>query len=101
MAENKKRKKPKIRALMSTVLFVTAACVFLMLCTWKMRTMRADTVDLDAQILQLQDAIAEEKNRQLDERVLQAYYESDAYKEKIAREQFNLIYPGETLYVIE
>lgn len=95
------RKKPKFRALLSTVLFVTLASAFLLLCTWKMHSMKEGNAALDAQIAALEEAIIEEKNLQLDERVRQAYYESDAYKEKIAREQFNLIYPGETLYVVE
>ena len=101
MAERKKRKMPKIRVLLSTVLFVTLAAVFLMLCTWKMRSMSAGNADLDAQIQALQEAIVEEKNQQLEERVRQSYYESDAYKEKVAREQFNLIYEGETLYILK
>lgn len=30
---------------------------------------------------------------------MQEYYQSDEYKEQLAREKFNLIKPGERLYV--
>lgn len=43
--------------------------------------------------------LLDEKERQLDEKTMQEYYQSDEYKEQLAREKFNLIKPGERLYV--
>lgn len=96
-----KRKKPILRTLLSAMVFVVLSTAFLMMCHWKVVSMRSNTVALDEQIQELEQQIEDEKNQQLDEKVLQAYYESDTYKERIAREQFNLIYPGERLYILE
>ena len=46
---------------------------------------------------QIQEEMDEQKAKVLEYRVDKAYYESDQYKEDMARNRFRLIYPGEIL----
>ena len=39
--------------------------------------------------------------RAIESQVQKRYYESDAYKEVLARSRFNLIYEGDRLYIIK
>ncbi len=96
----RKRKKPWFRRLFKAAAFAAVAAIFSIGCCLKVQSLHGDERALDVQIQELETQIEEEKERQLDERVLKEYYASDAYKEKIAREKFNLIYPGEKLYVV-
>ena len=47
------------------------------------------------------DNTQQEKMKALESQVQQRYYESDGYKESIARNTFNLIREGERLYIIQ
>ncbi len=54
---------------------------------------------LEAEMAQVRLEIEAEKEHQLDARAGQKYYSSEEYRERQARDRFNLIYPGE--FIIE
>ncbi len=68
---------------------------------YKVFTLYASTEALDKQIAALQEQIEAEKEIQLDLKTEQKYYESDEYKEELARDKFGLVYPGETLIIVD
>lgn len=73
--------------------------VFSGVCLLKLQSLSAESARLDESITALEQQLLDEKERQLDEKTMQEYYQSDEYKEQLAREKFNLIKPGERLYV--
>ena len=55
--------------------------------------------DLKAQEEQLKQEIEEEKQKTIELETQREYYNSEAYVEKVAREQLGLIKPDEVLYI--
>ena len=97
----KKQKKHWARRVIGGFIFLAAATLFLLACMSKTQDMKTEAEKLDKQIVELQEELAEEKNRKVEEEVKARYYSSDAYKELLARSRFNLIYKGERLYIIQ
>jgi len=79
------------------VLFVLG---FVGACIFQSYMLEQEGKALDAQMAELEEEIAVEKAKVLEYRVDKAYYESDQYKEDMARNRFRLIYPGEILIQI-
>ena len=79
------------------VLFVLG---FVGACIFQSYQLEKEGRALDAQMEQIREEIAVEKAKVLEYRVDKAYYESDQYKEDMARNRFRLIYPGEILIQI-
>lgn len=96
-----KRKRHFISTFAGTVLFVFCAVVFLLGCVIKNRSLKNDAAQLDQQIAVLEEQLEEERMRAIESQVQKRYYESDAYKEILARSRFNLIYEGDRLYIIK
>lgn len=76
------------------VLFVLG---FVGVCIYQSYVLDQEAKEIDAQIEQIQEEMDEQKAKVLEYRVDKAYYESDQYKEDMARNRFRLIYPGEIL----
>lgn len=76
------------------VLFVLG---FVGACIYQSYVLDQEAKEIDAQIEQIQEEMDEQKAKVLEYRVDKAYYESDQYKEDMARNRFRLIYPGEIL----
>ena len=72
--------------------FLLFFVVFSGVCLLKLQSLSAESARLDESITALEQQL-------LDEKTMQEYYQSDEYKEQLAREKFNLIKPGERLYV--
>ena len=100
MAKAKKGKRV-LFSLTGTIVLCALAVAFIMGCLAKTRSLKADAAELDEQIAILEEQLADEKLRALESQVQKRYYESDAYKENLARNKFNLVYAGERLYIIE
>ena len=81
--------------------FLIFAVVFWAGCGYKLIQLQADSRDYDRQIAELQAHIEQEKEKQLEYKAQQKYFLTDEYKEQEARNRFGLIYPGESLIVIE
>ena len=79
--------------------FLLFFVVFSGVCLLKLQSLSAESARLDESITALEQQLLDEKERQLDEKTMQEYDQSDEYKEQLAREKVNLIKPGERLYV--
>ena len=84
-----------------SVVFLVLAAAFILGCISKNNSLKADAGALDQQITVLEEQLEDEKMKALESQVQQRYYESDGYKESIARNTFNLIREGERLYIIQ
>ena len=91
--------KPRNKTLLRVRRFVVSFGIFLFLivCLISAYQLRQQALDLDKQIEKLEEQISEEKAKTLEYRVEQNYYQSEQYKEEMARNRFRLIFPGETL----
>ena len=74
---------------------------FLGACAFKTYSLKNEYDALEAQRIQLEEQIEEEKTTALLNKIDQSYYSSDKYREDMARNRFRLIYPGEYLVQIE
>ena len=84
----------------SVLVLIFMAIVFLG-CMYKVQSLKSDADALDEEIASLEEQIEDEKEQQIEDQVLSKYYESDAYKEQLARDRLNLIYSGDRLYILE
>lgn len=82
----------------SVFIFVVA---FMGACLWQIFDLKAQGKQLDQAVGQLQDQIEDEKEKELQIKVDLEYYQSDEYKEQMARDRCKLIYPGEFLINIQ
>lgn len=82
-------------------LTISFVVFFIGTCLWQTISMQQKSEELDQTIAQLEEQIEEEKEKQLDIKVEQDYYQSDQYKEQMARDRCKLIYPGEILINIQ
>lgn len=100
MAKTRNKRHP-FRTMLAALLFVVCVTAFGLGCRYKIQSLNAQTEDLDKQITKLEQQLEDEKEAQLEGRVQKTYEQSDSYKEQLARKQFNLIFPGERLYVVD
>ena len=84
-----------------SVVFLVLVAAFVVGCVTQNNSLKADAGALDQQIMVLEEQLEAEKMEALESQVQQRYYESDAYKESVARNTFNLIREGERLYIIQ
>ena len=74
------------------IVFVCAICVNLYSQAHTIYELKQEEIALNAQI-------EDEKKKNLELNVNQDYYTSDAYIEKVAREQLGLVKPGEIEFI--
>lgn len=77
------------------------AVIFMGACLLQIYSLQQKGRELDQTMVQLEDQIQEEKEKQLQIKVDQEYYQSDQYKEQMARDRCKLIYPDEILIQIQ
>lgn len=82
-----------LRALLTTI-FVLGIAAF---CAFECYTLRNTELELRNEAKRLEAEIEVEKAKVLEYQVEQVYYDSDQYKEDMARNRFRLIYPGEVM----
>lgn len=75
--------------------------IFMGACLWQVSELKTQGKQLDKTMAQLEDQIEEEKVKELQIKVDLEYYQSDEYKEQMARDRCKLIYPGEFLINIQ
>lgn len=75
--------------------------IFLGACFWQIFDLKQQGRELDTAMEELEDQLEEEKARQLQIKIDQDYYQSDQYKEQMARDRCKLIFPGEFLINIQ
>lgn len=90
----------KGQGLRSFILFVLVAAI-MGSCLVQYYRLRSEQASLEQTKAELEQSIEDEKAKQLQTKIDQSYYESDRYKEEMARNRFNLLYPGEILIELE
>lgn len=71
--------------------------IFMGACLWQVHSLRQQGKQLDQNLAKLEEQIEEEKAKELEIKVDQEYYQSEKYKEQLARDRCKLIYPDEIL----
>ena len=99
-SEITKPESPAFR-LMKKIMAFSFVVIFVGACIWQVTALRDQGQQMDQTIAELENQIEEEKGRQLEIKVEQEYYQSDQYKEQMARDRCKLIYPGELLTDIQ
>lgn len=79
---------------LATALFILG---FVGACLFETYTLRQEEMTLQAACDEIEGQITAEKARVIEYKVDKAYYNSDEYKEGMARNRFRLIYNGEVL----
>ena len=82
----------------SAFLFVV---IFMGACLWQIYELKQQSKVLDQTMVELEEQIEEEKAKELQIKVDQEYYQSDQYKEQMARDRCKLIFPDEILINIQ
>ena len=100
MSKNKKSER-FLNTFTISIVFLCLVAAFVLGCVSKNKELQADAGALDQQITALEQQLEDEKMKALESQVQQRYYESDGYKETVARNTFNLIRAGERLYIIQ
>ena len=75
--------------------------IFLGACIWQVNSLKKESQMLDQTMAQLEKQIEEEKAKELEIKVEKEYYQSIAYRERMARDRCKLIYPNEILITIQ
>ncbi len=75
--------------------------LFAAVCGFKAYQLRQESRHIDEQMAELNQLLEEEKEKQLDAYSKASYCNTDEYKAEVARTQFNLIFEGESLIVID
>lgn len=75
--------------------------VFLGVCVWQVNSLKKESAELDKTMAQLEKQIEEEKAKELEIKVEKEFYQSIAYRERMARDRCKLIYPNEILISIQ
>lgn len=78
------------------MIFIFVAA-FLGACLWQISNLRDQSKALERTKAKLEEQIEEEKAKELQIKVEQDYYQSEQYKEQMARDRCKLIYPNEIL----
>ncbi|MBO4888807.1 MAG: hypothetical protein J5589_10930 [Firmicutes bacterium] len=74
---------------------------FLGACFFQTISLKNELDSLEAQKIQLEEAIEEAKTEALLNKIDQNYINSDKYREDMARNRFRLLFPGEYLVQVE
>ena len=99
---NTEGRRTKIRRRKASVLFVVACTVILLsVCVLNHRYTEGQILDLTMQTQALEDQIRDERALQIELEGREAVLRSDAYRVRLARDQFHLIRDYEVLYVVE
>ena len=92
-------KKPK-RSLRN---FCIIGCflAFMFGCYWNYQKLQDDIAAVYQEAQLVENQIDDELEKQIDIKAKQSYYSTDEYYMRLARMRFNLLLPGEHLYVFE
>lgn len=82
---------------MKKLMIFSFVVIFLGACFWQIFALKQQGRELSQTMAQLEEQIEEEKAKELQIKVDQEYYQSDQYKEQMARDRCRLIFPGEIL----
>ena len=96
MSKNKKNKKEK--SLLNMLVFCFMVIFMVVICT-NIYSQTKLIYNLKQEETTLTSQIDDEKKKNLQLNVNQDYYTSDAYIEKVAREQLGLVKPGEIEFI--
>ena len=75
--------------------------IFLGACIWQVNSLKKESQALDQTMAELEKQIEDEKAKELEIKVEKEYYQSIAYRERMARDRCKLIYPNEILITIQ
>jgi cell division protein FtsB len=75
--------------------------IFLGVCIWQVNSLKKESQGLEQTMADLEKQIEEEKAKELEIKVEKEYYQSIAYRERMARDRCKLIYPNEILITIQ
>ena len=75
--------------------------IFLGVCIWQVNSLKKESQALDQTLAELEKQIEEEKAKELEIKVEKEYFQSIAYRERMARDRCKLIYPNEILITIQ
>ena len=75
--------------------------IFLGVCIWQVNSLKKESQRLEQTMADLEKQIEEEKAKELEIKVEKEYYQSIAYRERMARDRCKLIYPNEILITIQ
>lgn len=89
------------KRILRRIFFLLFAVVFWAGCGYKIFQLRADSREYNKQIAELEGQIEQEKEKQLEYKADQKRYLTDEYKERLARNKFDLVFPGESLIIVE
>lgn len=94
-------KKPGwVRGHLNGIALFIFSVIFFAVIAFNVQTLGTTIRGLQSQQQDLEQQIQEEKAKSLQNKVDQSYYQSDKYKEEMARNRFRLIYPGDILVQI-
>ncbi len=74
---------------------------FLGVCIWQVNSLKKESQMLDQTMAELEKQIEDEKAKELEIKVEKEYFQSIAYRERMARDRCKLIYPNEILITIQ
>lgn len=80
----------------ATIVVITLAALFAL--SFLQKAVESQQAEAQAVALRQENRVIETANAALEQRI--AYMETDAYVERVAREELNLVRPGETSFVV-
>ena len=83
------------------IFLLLVGVVFWIGCGYKLWKLQAESREYTRRMTELEQQIEQEQEKQLEYKEDKRFYTTDEYKEQLARDHFNLMYPGESLIVIE
>lgn len=92
--------RPIFQWLKKMMIMVFVFC-FLGVCIWQISSLKEESEALEQTAADLEKQIEEEKAKELEIKVEKEYYQSIAYRERMARDRCKLIYPNEILISIQ
>lgn len=89
-----------LRGHLNGIALFVFSVIFFAVIAFNAQSLKTTIHGLESQQQDLEEQIQEEKAKSLQNKVDQSYYQSDKYKEEMARNRFRLIYPGDILIQI-